>query len=507
MNIREAKQEIKNALRAYFRKDGAGRYVLPAAHQRPLLLMGPPGIGKTAVVAQAAAEAGVGLVSYTMTHHTRQSAIGLPHIETRVYRGEAVGVTEYTLSEIVASVYACMERTGKEEGVLFLDEINCVSETLAPTMLQFLQNKTFGNHRIPEGWLIVAAGNPPGYNRSVREFDMVTLDRVRQLDIAPELEPWMDYARQERLHGAVLSYLGVHGEHFYRVERTGQQLSFVTARGWEDLARLMRSYEELGLAVTEDQVVQYLRDEEIARGFSGYYRLYRKYGTAYGIPELLEGAADPAPRAAMAREAPLDERFAVVNMVLDCLDGRFARYGRADRNVTALHRALETFRLFLADKPDVGCLEDFIRGRREALGVKAEAGLTAPEEREAERWVLARLEEYASELKADHIRDSGAGFARLRELFREEVGRRAELVEAVKAQLHRAFAFLEDCFGDGQEMILFVSALTRLDRAMDFISLHGCGPYLEHSRKLLYQEREAVLRAACAETLAEGTTE
>ncbi len=82
------------------------------------------------------------------------------------------------MSEIVASIYEKMEATGLKEGILFIDEINCVSETLAPTMLQFLQGKTFGNHQIPEGWVIVTAGNPPEYNQSVREFDIVTLDRV-----------------------------------------------------------------------------------------------------------------------------------------------------------------------------------------------------------------------------------------------------------------------------------------------------------------------------------------
>ena len=57
------------------------------------------------------------------------------------------------MSEIIASVYERMETTGQKEGILFLDEINCVSETLAPTMLQFLQTKTFGNTRLPEGWV------------------------------------------------------------------------------------------------------------------------------------------------------------------------------------------------------------------------------------------------------------------------------------------------------------------------------------------------------------------
>ena len=51
------------------------------------------------------------------------------------------------MSEIIASVYDMMERIGLKEGILFLDEINCVSETLAPAMLQFLQYKIFGRHR------------------------------------------------------------------------------------------------------------------------------------------------------------------------------------------------------------------------------------------------------------------------------------------------------------------------------------------------------------------------
>ena len=235
MNIKEAKEEIKHTLLAYNRKDAAGRYTFPRLRQRPILLMGPPGIGKTAVMEQVAEECGVGLVAYTITHHTRQSAVGLPRIVTRCYNGKEVSITEYTLSEIIASVYDCMERTGKKEGILFIDEINCVSETLAPTMLQFLQNKTFGSHSVPEGWLIAAAGNPPEYNKSVREFDIVTLDRVRRMDIEADLDVWMEYAWKKEIHGSILAYLGMKKDHFYSVENTVDGKFFVTARGWEDL--------------------------------------------------------------------------------------------------------------------------------------------------------------------------------------------------------------------------------------------------------------------------------
>ena len=174
MNIQQAKEEIINTVKIYTAKDREGHYRIPPVHQRPLLLIGPPGIGKTAIVRQAAEECGVGLVAYTITHHTRQSAVGLPVIREKDYQGRQVQVTEYTMSEIIASVYECMENQQVQEGILFIDEINCVSETLAPTMLQFLQNKTFGTHRVPRGWIIVAAGNPPEYNKSAKTFDIVT---------------------------------------------------------------------------------------------------------------------------------------------------------------------------------------------------------------------------------------------------------------------------------------------------------------------------------------------
>ena len=194
MNIKRAKEEIKDTIEAYLLKDENGEYVIPSIRQRPVLLIGPPGVGKTQIMEQISRECRVGLISYTITHHTRQSAVGLPFIEKKMYGDREYAVTEYTMSEIVASIYNRMEETGLKEGILFIDEINCVSETLAPTMLQFLQCKTFGSHKIPEGWIIAAAGNPPEYNKSVREFDVVTLDRIKRIDVEPDLAVWKEYA-------------------------------------------------------------------------------------------------------------------------------------------------------------------------------------------------------------------------------------------------------------------------------------------------------------------------
>mgnify|MGYP000040184307 FL=1 len=207
------------------------------------------------------------LVAYTITHHTRQSAVGLPFIQEKEYGGKTVSVTEYTMSEIIASVYDKIEKTGIREGILFLDEINCVSETLAPTMLQFLQGKTFGNQKVPEGWIIVTAGNPPEYNKSVREFDVVTLDRIKRIDVEENFEVWKEYAYRQGIHPAVISYLEIRRKNFYRIENTVDGKVFATARGWEDLSQLIQVYEMLEKTVDRDVVYQYIQHKMIAKDF------------------------------------------------------------------------------------------------------------------------------------------------------------------------------------------------------------------------------------------------
>lgn len=498
MNIQEAKLEILHTLQAYLQKDASGNYCFPPVHQRPILLIGPPGVGKTAIMEQVASECNVGLVAYTITHHTRQSAIGLPHIEQKVYGGVVMSVTEYTMSEIIATVYETMERTGKKEGILFLDEINCVSETLAPTMLQFLQNKTFGTHRVPEGWILVAAGNPPQYNKSVREFDVVTLDRVRQIDVEADLPIWLDYAREKQLHGAILSYLSVKPDRFYSVERKDGELSFVTARGWEDLSQILHGYEGLGVPVTQALIFQYLRREATARDFASYYRLYKKYGEDYGIAEILDGGISGEAyreKTLMASNGGFDERMTVVNLILERLQSELREYRWTDTVVTRLHSALRRFRGVSQS------LANFIAANRGSLEVKRGNGLISPEEARQEEWVLDRLETMEASARENRLLEPEEQFAHCKALFAENLLERDRLITSIRKELENAFRFAADSFGQGQELVLLVSQLTRMPDALAFLSRHGCGVYLSCARTLLYHQREEELRRACMELL------
>jgi MoxR-like ATPase len=80
MNIQEVKDEVKKTIHAYLAKNEFEEYIVPRERQRPVFIVGAPGLGKTAIMKQIASELNIGLLSYTITHHTRQSAIGLPFI-------------------------------------------------------------------------------------------------------------------------------------------------------------------------------------------------------------------------------------------------------------------------------------------------------------------------------------------------------------------------------------------------------------------------------------------
>ena len=436
MNIKEAKQEIVNTVKAYLCKNAEGEYRIPAIRQRPVLLMGPPGIGKTQIMEQIAEECGIGLVSYTITHHTRQSAVGLPMIKTEEFEGKEYSVTEYTMSEIIAGVYKAVKEQGHTEGILFIDEINCVSETLIPTMLQFLQCKTFGNQKVPEGWIIVAAGNPPEFNRSVREFDMVTYDRLRVINIDADLEVWREYAREREIHNAILSYLDIRPQNFYRVEADVDGLKFITARGWEDMSSLMYVYEELGISINAGVVGEFLHNEDVAEDFGAYYDLYNKYRDDYGINNILTGNAAPDIYRRMV-EADYDERLTVVNLLLDTLNKHF-------KYAAVLKADTDNWYKSIKDKIKAG--EDAAAIDKE----KAEFAAQAERLESVEKQTLAKLENAFDFLEGSK-----------QEISREDIGKL------------------------DQEMLIFVTGLTTGKESSSFLLVNPCDRYKSYSAMYL----------------------
>lgn len=524
MNIKQAKNEIKHTVKAYLAKNEAGEYKIPVIRQRPVLLMGPPGIGKTQIMEQIARELRIGLVAYTITHHTRQSAVGLPFIKEEEFEGRTYSVTEYTMSEIIASVHRKIRDSGQREGILFIDEINCVSETLAPTMLQFLQCKTFGNQAVPEGWLIVAAGNPPEYNKSVRDFDMVTLDRVRYMVIEADFKVWKEYAKAQHIHGAILSYLELRPKNFYRVEADVDGIQFVTARGWEDLSNLMEVYEAMGLPVDETVIHEFLHHGEVAEDAAAYFDLYRKYQDDYGIPEILSGKVRPEVYARIYAAA-FDERLSVVHLLLDGLGKHFRETAEEKYLTDQWYAFLKKYRSSVEEAEHPAALyEELLEAGKKELEAAKQSGIYSRSEAGAQKILLERLKEsHPEHMRRSSQRDIGTapehcgnmpgeqleeaagktgGAASARECFtyaKSGFDTQRERLERAEAEtsraLEHAFDFMERAFENGQEMVVFVTELTINSEAARFLVENTCERYLRYNEQLLVGTRKAELLA------------
>ena len=490
MNIKRAKEEIRNTIKAYFLKNEYGEYEIPVVAQRPVLLIGAPGIGKTQIMEQISRECKVGLVSYTITHHTRQSAIGLPFISRREFDGKEMAVTEYTMSEIVASIYDKIQESGLREGILFIDEINCVSETLAPAMLQFLQCKTFGNHKIPEGWLIVAAGNPPEYNKSVREFDVVTMDRVKKLLVEPDFDAWREYAYTRGIHPAVISYLNTRPSNFYKMESTVDGRNFATPRGWEDLSRLIQVYEKLDKTVDREVVVQYIQHPQIARDFANYLELFYKYRTDYQIDEVLKGNIDDV-LVKKAAHASFDEKLSVTGLLLSRLNKGFGKVLEEEKKLSGIFHLLKEAKepLMEAQKDQpVVYLEDVKKQFWAEIEAKKKAGLLSREELHLEQQIFDILEKYIKNLKKENVQNGETAFSLLRDWFNKEKQDYENDFKEMSGQLEYTFDFMESAFAGGQELVVFITELNTSSPAVSFLQEYSCERYYRYNKELLFRE-------------------
>jgi len=486
MDIRRAKDEIINAVKAYHMTDETGHFLIPTVRQRPLLLIGPPGIGKTAIMEQVARECEIGLVSYTMTHHTRQSALGLPFIEKKEYGGKTFSVTEYTMSEIIAAVYEKIEKTGLHNGILFIDEINCVSETLAPVMLQFLQCKTFGNAKVPDGWVIVAAGNPPEYNRSVREFDVVTLDRVKLINVEADYSVWKAYAYQQNIHGAIISYLEAKQENFYHIETTVDGKRFVTARGWEDLSELVYVYEKLNLKVDSLVVGQYLQDGKIAVDFANYLELYYKYEENYKMEDILNGKSDEK-LIKRIQNAAFDEKISVIGLMLSRLNTEFMKVNKYDSLVTEIFETLKTFHNKIQlDKEliPVAILRQLIEDKSKTYELSKENAMFEKDQEISTYKALEALNTFAVKLAGDGETNGEKAFEIVRKEFAAMKEIRENMIKTASGLLENAFDFIEVTFGESSQMVLFVTELSAGFYSLRFIQDNGCEKFYKYNNDL-----------------------
>ena len=107
--------------------------------------------------------------------------------------------------------------------------------------------------------------------------------------------------------------------------------------------------------------------------------------------------------------------------------------------------------------------------------------------------VIKTLESYEQISKAEHL-EADAEFERIREEFKKEPAKLEQQIEDTSKALDNAFDFMEEAFGQSQEMVVFVTELNVNYYSVWFIKENGCDKYYQYNRGLLFDEQqEAIL--------------
>ena len=480
MNINEAKTQIKNTVMAYLKKDENENYIISIEKQRPVFLLGAPGIGKTAIMAQVAQELGINLVAYSMTHHTRQSAIGLPVIKTKTYEGKEYSFSDYTMSEIISSVYDSIEKSGIKEGILFLDEINCVSETLSPAMLQFLQYKVFGKHQVPQGWVIVTAGNPMDYNSSAKEFDIATSDRLKIMEITPCFSAWKEYAYKKQVIPEIISFLENRQHFFYVIEEDIDTKKYITPRGWEDLSDIIKIYRELNLTVESSLIYQYLHHEQCAEEFYIYYKNFSEINKILSCntsSEMID----------VMKATNFNSNYAMIIAVIDKISKNCADIVNLEKTAETLHAEISKL-IKMNNVSERHITEDLEIIKSEFSDkIKSEKAKTSPDRNLINIYmrVIKLLELYRGE-KED--------FSQIYNSQIENIGTETEIqAEKIKGYFHEIFDALSKLEQSEIFISIFMREITINNLTYNFIAENEIQEYSDYSYLLKINEMEISL--------------
>lgn len=164
--------------------------------KQPLMIWGPPGVGKSDCVRQAADTLGVKVIDVRLPLLDPVDLRGIPHVD----KGDN------TAKWSAPDMFPNEERDGKR-GILFLDEINAAPKMTQAAAYQLVLDRKVGEYELPEGWVVIAAGNRAQDKAVVHTMPLPLTSRFTHVDYEVHLEDWTEWALNNGVRTEVLQYV------------------------------------------------------------------------------------------------------------------------------------------------------------------------------------------------------------------------------------------------------------------------------------------------------------
>lgn len=240
MSLNDAKKHLENII----------------TEEMPVMLWGPPGIGKSSIVKQIATEKQIELIDLRLTLLNPIDLRGLPFLDQQ--KKQAIWLPPEFLPTNGA-------------GILFLDEINIAPVSTQQAAYELLLDRRIGNYILPKNWRIVAAGNRESDRASVNTMPTPLMNRMIHLSVDADIDDWKIWA-QGKIDERIIAFLNFRPTHLAVVPKK-EEKAFPTPRSWEFVSRILKLYPTLDDAYP---VIEGAVGQGVAKEFIAYASMWKE---------------------------------------------------------------------------------------------------------------------------------------------------------------------------------------------------------------------------------------
>lgn len=244
--------------------------------QVPIFLWGPPGIGKSSVVAEIAKDQGVAFIDLRLSLLDPTDLRGIPFFDAKS-------------NEAIWAPPAFLPKEDAKEGILFLDELNTAAPMVQAAAYQLILDRKIGEYTLPDGWAIVAAGNRESDRGVVFRMASPLANRFVHLEMESDLADWRKWAIAKGVDATIIAYLAYRPDALFDFDANKDTKSFATPRSWEYVNKIITSTPEIELLMP---MVSGAIGEELAASFLGFREVVE---TLPSLDDILEGKEVEAP--------------------------------------------------------------------------------------------------------------------------------------------------------------------------------------------------------------------
>lgn len=203
-----------------------------AGYHTPVMLWGPPGVGKSQMVAQIAARHQVPIIDIRLSQMEPTDLRGIPF--------RVGNLVEWAIPELLPDE----ERHG-ETGILFLDEITSAPPTVSAAAYQLILDRRLGHYRVPDGWALFAAGNRQGDRGVTYTMPAPLANRFSHFEVETHLDDWVAWAYTQGIDDRLIAFLRFKPELIFDFDPAHNPVAFPSPRSWEFTHRALQKFADV----------------------------------------------------------------------------------------------------------------------------------------------------------------------------------------------------------------------------------------------------------------------